>query len=894
MVICTGSDDMPATLDPTQRLLDLRGARVASLHAANSRGFLRSAFRFWQEGRLFAITRTPGALEGLGLRVESVTADGPPDGGWETLEHQPRRDDTPAQITFSSGTEGRPKAILLSHRNLADVVERLNAAMQVTDEIREYIGVPVTYSFGLGRARAVSAAGGSFFLPEQFDPVQIRDMLQRGEINAISAVPSLWRVVLGAPELIGAAGRGVRWIEIGSQAMAAADKAAMRDLFPNARIIQHYGLTEASRSTFLDISRADDAALESVGSPVGSTEIRITPEGAIAIRGDHVALGRITEGGAVQPLTDDEGWLVTRDEGEWRDGRLYYLGRLDDQMNLAGIKIGAEGLEADIRRLVPAAGEHFAVAPVADADRGEAALLAIEADAADTAPLIEAAARLALSRRGVAAGAQGSAGALKVVQLDRLPRTGTNKVQRRQLARDWSDSAQAVPAAPLSSPDLSEDEARLAAVWARVIGTMPPSAERSFYDAGGDSLSSVRIGLVMESEGLPRPVIRATMEGRSLREAAALMAETGVGGTKRASAQANTLSDAARRSWAITMTRALMALSVLVSHWGPGLFARLGMDRAAETVLALIYRMGTPGFAAVFGFGIGFFMLPGFADKRGSVLPRLAYSFRLVLLGMVMLAAIKLANVVAEGRPVNGLAIAHGFYSVLGYYALMLGTARWWLPAVARLNRPIPWLLAGLPALWLAWQVVPAFLPSDQLESVLEWPRLMLLAGYNVFKMTAVAAAGMAAGLWLANERDTDTAGRVLAVGGALGIVLTVASLLEAHGGDAFIRRDSPVFTSLPGLILYLSTAVFGVGVFLAVLGRWTRLSAPIRWPLQLLVVIGGMALPIYVFHGLVLPTRSLLETLGLHGAISLALPMAAFLAVMGYLGRRLWRMYFG
>ena len=557
-----------------------------------------------------------------------------------------------------------------------------------------------------------------------------------------------------------------------------------------------------------------------------------------------------------------------------------------------GERVGAEGLEADIRRLVPAAGEHFAIAPVADADRGEAALLAIEADAADAAPLIEAAARMALGRRGVAAGGQGSAGALKVMQLDRLPRTGTNKVQRRQLARDWSQSALTAQsgAAPVAAPDLTENEARLAAVWARVIGTMPPSAERSFYDAGGDSLSSVRIGLVMESESLPRAVIRATMEGRSLREAAALMAETGAAGAPQVSA----LSDAARRSWAITMTRALMALSVLVSHWGPGLFARLGMDRAAETVLALIYRMGTPGFAAVFGFGIGFFMLPGFQDKRGSVLPRLAYSFRLVLLGMVMLAAIKLANVVAAGQPVNGLAIAHGFYSVLGYYALMLGTARWWLPAVARLTRPIPWLLAGLPALWLAWQVVPAFLPSHQLESVLEWPRLMLVAGYNVFKMTAVAAAGMAAGLWLAGERDTDAAGRVLAVGGGLGIVLSVATLLEAHGGDAFIRRDSPVFTSLPGLILYLSTAVFGVGVFMAMLGRWTSLSAPIRWPLQLLVVIGGMALPIYVFHGLVLPTRSLLETVGLHGAVSLAVPMAAFLAVMGYLGRRLWRMYFG
>lgn len=869
----------------------MRGARVASLQAANTLGFLRSAFGFWDEGRLFSITRTPGALEGLGLRVESVTAEAPATGGWERLAHVPRHDDAPAQITFSSGTEGRPKAILLSHRNLADVVERLNGAMRVTDEIREYIGVPVTYSFGLGRARAVAAAGGSFFLPERFDPVQIRDMLAGGEINAISAVPSLWRVLLADPELIGSAGRAVRWIEIGSQAMSAADKRAMRTLFPNSRIVQHYGLTEASRTTFLDISANDDAALESVGSPVGNTEIRITEEGAIAIRGDHVALGRIAEGGALLPLTDADGWLVTRDEGEIRDGRLYYLGRLDDQMNLAGIKVGAEGLEADIRRLVPAAGERFAIAPVADADRGEAALLAIETDAADAAPLIEAAARVALGRRGVAAGAQGSAGALKVMHVDSLPRTGTNKVQRRALSRAWADGAGAATNQPetTAAPELTPDEERLAGVWARVIGNLPPSADRSFYDAGGDSLSSVRIGLVMESEGLPRPVIRATMEGQSLRDAAALLAaESG------ASGHSPPLTDGARRSWAITMTRAVMALSVLISHWGPGVFARLGLDEAAETVLALIYRMGTPGFAAVFGVGIGFFMLPDFREKRESVIGRLDYSFRLVLAGMVLLAAIKLANVVVAGQPVNGLAVAHGFYSVLGYYALMLGSARWWLPAVARLARPIPWLFAGLPLLWLLWQVIPPLLPAHQLQSVLEWPRLMLVAGYNVFKMTAVAAAGMGVGLWLAKERDTAAAARLLSVAGGLGLVLSIGALLEAHGADAFVRRDSPVFTSLPGLILYLSSAVFGVGVFLAILGRWARISAPLRWPLQLLVVIGGLALPIYVFHGLVLPGRDLLEAAGLHGALSLALPMGGFLLVMGYMGRRLGRMYFG
>ncbi|NHX27178.1 AMP-binding protein, partial [Escherichia coli] len=153
-----------------------------------------------------------------------------------------------------------------SPRNITDTVARLNTAMELDDSVREYVGIPVTYSFGLGRIRAIAAAGGAFYLPERFDPVEIREMLLAGEINAISAVPTLCRLILATPQVIGEAGRHVRWIEIGSQYMSGAEKAAMRDLFPNARIIQHYGLTEASRSTFLDVSAAPEDQLESVGT----------------------------------------------------------------------------------------------------------------------------------------------------------------------------------------------------------------------------------------------------------------------------------------------------------------------------------------------------------------------------------------------------------------------------------------------------------------------------------------------------------------------------------------------------------------------------------------------------------------------------------------------------
>jgi acyl-CoA synthetase (AMP-forming)/AMP-acid ligase II len=626
--------NMSSTHEPARDASSLGGVHVVSIEAKSSVEFLEAAFDCYARGQVFAVSRADSSLEGLAEDVEVRQLPDPPRLGWAKLDHAPRFDDTPAQIVFTSGTEGRPKAIVLSHRNLAHVVEALNTFMGVTGAIREYIGVPVTYSFGLARARAVSAVGGMIFLPERFDPVEIRNLLEKGEINAISAVPSLWQIVLANPEVIGTAGAAVRWIEIGSQFMSAADKEAMRRLFPNAKILQHYGLTEASRSCFLDISAGD--RLESVGRPLPGAELRIGQDGSIAIRGPHVALGRLTGGGAIAPLTDEDGWLVTRDRGAIDAGWVSFLGRLDDQINVSGIKLAAEELERRIAEQITGVAGHIAVAGVPDRLRGEAVLVAIEADAAERAPLIQAAARIALERKGIAPG-----GALHVVTLDRLPRTGTDKIRRAAL-RDLplrNDGPKPTPADPGQTP-LTEEEQALAEVWRRVVGPTGIAAEESFYDAGGDSLSSLQIGIVMEGAGYGQDAVRAMFEGRSLREVARLTgtrAETAPAVTPEAPA----LPEKTARSWALSLTRGVMVLSVLLSHWGPGLFGRLGIAELAERTISILYRMGTPGFATVFGMGIGYFMLPAFAERRGSVLARLRSSFLLVASGLILIAAVR-------------------------------------------------------------------------------------------------------------------------------------------------------------------------------------------------------------------------------------------------------------
>src|SRR5690606_21239402 len=278
--------------------------------------------------------------------------------------------------------------------------------------------------------RAVAAAGGQSFLPEQgFNVLELRDLLRRGEVNAVSAVPSLWRMVLAQPGVLQGVGDRVRWIEIGSQYMSREEKEQMKQLFPRATIVQHYGLTEASRSTILVVSSESGPQLESVGRALGQVEVRISDASRVQIRGPHLASGQLIDG-RIQPLTDDTGWLNTSDLGVLRDGYLYYQGRADDLINCGGIKVDPEALQQQVLTMLHA-GSGIGICRVPDASRGDGFFVAVEASCPLTLDGIAEAVQAALGSRGVNA-----AGAVHVQRVDAIPRTTTGKIKRRELA-EW-------------------------------------------------------------------------------------------------------------------------------------------------------------------------------------------------------------------------------------------------------------------------------------------------------------------------------------------------------------------------------------------------------------------------------------------------------------------------
>lgn len=467
--------------------------RIVGLVAQNSPDFVAQAFASWKAGAGIVTLRAADDVERLRFAGGSEVRVPHPGHGWLEATLPPRADDTLAQILFTSGTEGEPKGVVLSHRNLADVVSRLNDVMAVTSEIREYVGVPVYHSFGFGRCRAVSQAGGRAYLPARgFNPVEINSLLEAGEINAVSAVPSLWRVLMQTKAVTPQAARRVRWIEIGSQAMSDVEKRALRQHFSEAVIVQHYGLTEASRSTFLKVHAAADSELSSVGRAYGEVETAIAPDGRIMIRGPHVTSRMLVGGASVDPR-NAEGWLITNDRGELRNGLLYFLGRADDVINCGGIKLAPDLLEAKVRERLGLSGE-FSICRIPNPIRGDGILVAATADARCSdeelgQAVIEAAAAFNVSARD----------ATHVWRVPSLPRTDTGKVKRDELGKRYTEvlAAQATPP-EAASPAPESGQQGLRSEVAAILGIRSIADQDTFINLGGDSLRFIQASVSVE------------------------------------------------------------------------------------------------------------------------------------------------------------------------------------------------------------------------------------------------------------------------------------------------------------------------------------------------------------------------------------------------------------
>lgn len=252
-------------------------------------------------------------------------------------------------LMFTGGTSGAPKGVMLRHQSVLSVIGSVASFVGYDCRDVELIALPLSHSFGLGQLYSCLANGACACISvDLVFPARASAEAHRLQATGISCTPVMLNLLLkSSPEFFSSGRSNLKYCIVNSAPVQPELVAKVSALRSELRFFHYYGLTEASRTTFICFNDFP-TKIGSVGRPMPHAKIKILDEfgleltrgltGEIAVSGDALFCGywRDSEhrhGGA----RDD--WFHTGDIGYLdEDGFLFLVGRLGDTINVDGQK----------------------------------------------------------------------------------------------------------------------------------------------------------------------------------------------------------------------------------------------------------------------------------------------------------------------------------------------------------------------------------------------------------------------------------------------------------------------------------------------------------------------------------------------------------------------------
>jgi acyl-coenzyme A synthetase/AMP-(fatty) acid ligase len=245
-------------------------------------------------------------------------------------------------VLLTSGTVGVPKMVLHSTEGLTAAIGITAAAREprvvwgTFYDIRRYGGLQILLRAIVGNASLVLSNA------DETVADHLRRLARQGATH-ISGTPSHWRRVLMSPTASAITPRYVRLSgEIADQAVLD----SLQRAYPNAAIEHAFASTEAGVG--FEVADGREGFPSSFAGCSGDIEIKVADDGSLRIRSPGTAsayLGRDRES-----LKDRDGFVDTGDMLELRGDRYYFIGRRDGVINVGGLKVHPEEVEAIINR----------------------------------------------------------------------------------------------------------------------------------------------------------------------------------------------------------------------------------------------------------------------------------------------------------------------------------------------------------------------------------------------------------------------------------------------------------------------------------------------------------------------------------------------------------------
>ncbi|SDB58623.1 non-ribosomal peptide synthetase [Bauldia litoralis] len=405
-----------------------------------------------------------------------------------------------ALVLLTSGSTGRSKAVPLTHRNVCCSALEVCKSIELSADDR-CLSMWEQYHIGgvVDLLLAPLAAGGTIISTAGFDASQFFSLLQTMRPTWFQGVPTTLNELAGQVERRGLPPGPVSLRLIRSVA-AALPPRLMADLERQfgVPVIQTYGMTEASpliTSTGLSPDRRKPGSTgRSCGTSIRIVDAKgancgVCAEGDIAIAGSNVFTGYENDDEANAAQFRD-GWFYTGDKGFLdAEGDLFVTGRTKQLINRGGEKVNPQEVD-DALLALPEISEAASFA-VKHPTLGEDVAAAVVLREGGTLSAAETRAFLATRLAAFK-------GPHRILFLDRLPRNPVGKVDRlalSSLAEQSVENDQRGRALPRS-----ELEHYLVRLWERELNVSPIGIDDDFFMLGGDSLSSLRVILALETE----------------------------------------------------------------------------------------------------------------------------------------------------------------------------------------------------------------------------------------------------------------------------------------------------------------------------------------------------------------------------------------------------------
>jgi len=334
-------------------------------------------------------------------------------------------------LLYTSGTTGRPKAVMLSERNVLDNAAGSRDAIGFDHRDVMLAILPLFHAYGLTVTVVLPLTeGATIVIPDRFIPRAILQTIEQHKVTAFVAVPGQYRVLVKEPITVDAS--SLRICIAGAERLPDQVAHEFRERF-DREILQGYGATEVSPVITVNPPGANH--IGSAGRPLPNLRLSITDDngrelpanqtGEVCVQGSAVMLGYFNDPtGTARKISD--GLLHTGDKGHIdNDGYLHLVGRADDLVKISGEKVYPAEVETALETIDGV--EEAAVVALPDEKHGSrlAAFILLQAGRSLNESDLRAACRERMENYKIPR---------SIAFVEQMPRTATGKTDKRTLA----------------------------------------------------------------------------------------------------------------------------------------------------------------------------------------------------------------------------------------------------------------------------------------------------------------------------------------------------------------------------------------------------------------------------------------------------------------------------